>query len=202
MKKIIITMMMFILLANIAFAISMSKDVPTTVNAGETFTVRFNIDTEGYDGLYVVTYLNDVSGGCEPQHFASGFTSPVAYRDHTFTAPSSGSCTFSGDFQFVTDEGTGAITNFPQQTVQIEGVCIPGTCSSLGLTCGTHNDGCGGLLDCGVCTTTPVTPTPVTPSPTPVTVQEVTQIINQIPMWIYGVIGILAFLLLKDKFKK
>jgi len=28
--------------------------------------------------------------------------------------------------------------------------CLPGTCASLGQTCGTWSDGCGGILDCGL----------------------------------------------------
>ena len=29
--------------------------------------------------------------------------------------------------------------------------CVPATCSSLGYTCGTASDGCGGTLNCGTC---------------------------------------------------
>jgi hypothetical protein len=40
--------------------------------------------------------------------------------------------------------------------------CIPGTCESLGLGCGTADDDCGNLLDCGECSeevaTTPAPP--------------------------------------------
>lgn len=31
--------------------------------------------------------------------------------------------------------------------------CTPGTCESLALNCGTHDDGCGGTLDCTACPT-------------------------------------------------
>ncbi len=31
------------------------------------------------------------------------------------------------------------------------GSCAPQTCSSAGKTCGTHDDGCGGQIDCGAC---------------------------------------------------
>lgn len=52
--------------------------------------------------------------------------------------------------------------------------CIPKTCATAGVTCGTVADGCGGQLDCGVCPTDPTsTPTPAptttstSPTPTP-----------------------------------
>jgi hypothetical protein len=32
------------------------------------------------------------------------------------------------------------------------GACVPLTCAQLGTTCGTAADGCGGLLNCGTCT--------------------------------------------------
>jgi hypothetical protein len=31
--------------------------------------------------------------------------------------------------------------------------CAPKTCTALGAQCGSVSDGCGGLLDCGVCKT-------------------------------------------------
>ena len=30
--------------------------------------------------------------------------------------------------------------------------CVPQTCTSMGKNCGTHSDGCGGLVNCGSCT--------------------------------------------------
>jgi hypothetical protein len=32
------------------------------------------------------------------------------------------------------------------------GKCVPATCTSLGISCGPAGDGCGGLLQCGTCT--------------------------------------------------
>ncbi len=32
-------------------------------------------------------------------------------------------------------------------------LCVPKTCAQLGKNCGSAGDGCGGLLDCGTCTT-------------------------------------------------
>ncbi len=32
-----------------------------------------------------------------------------------------------------------------------EGQCVPATCTSLGISCGSGNDGCGGVLSCGEC---------------------------------------------------
>lgn len=38
------------------------------------------------------------------------------------------------------------------------GSCAPQTCSSAGKTCGTHDDGCGGQIDCGKCVDEQCTP--------------------------------------------
>jgi hypothetical protein len=35
--------------------------------------------------------------------------------------------------------------------VVVADACAPATCASLGLTCGSTSDGCGGTLDCGTC---------------------------------------------------
>jgi N-acyl-D-amino-acid deacylase len=37
------------------------------------------------------------------------------------------------------------------QGTWIQGGCTPTTCSTLGANCGTPADGCGGSLDCGIC---------------------------------------------------
>ncbi len=37
--------------------------------------------------------------------------------------------------------------------------CAPQTCASAGKTCGTHDDGCGGQIDCGKCVDNECTPT-------------------------------------------
>lgn len=34
---------------------------------------------------------------------------------------------------------------------QCQGVCIPQTCAEMGKNCGTVDDGCGGMLECGTC---------------------------------------------------
>jgi len=39
----------------------------------------------------------------------------------------------------------------PEETCFDEACCAPTTCEDLGATCGTPDDGCGGLLDCGGC---------------------------------------------------
>ena len=38
--------------------------------------------------------------------------------------------------------------------------CVPKTCATLGATCGTFSNGCGGTLDCGACPVTPPPPPP------------------------------------------
>jgi hypothetical protein len=36
--------------------------------------------------------------------------------------------------------------------------CAPQTCKTAGKTCGTHDDGCGGQIDCGACVDSACTP--------------------------------------------
>src|SRR5687767_13442927 len=38
------------------------------------------------------------------------------------------------------------------------GNCAPQTCKTAGKTCGTHDDGCGGQIDCGACVDSACTP--------------------------------------------
>src|SRR5262245_60631346 len=39
----------------------------------------------------------------------------------------------------------------PAGTAQPHGACVPATCESKGRTCGLILDGCGEIVDCGVC---------------------------------------------------
>lgn len=45
------------------------------------------------------------------------------------------------------------------QPFEVDGGCVPKTCSTLGKTCGVVSDGCGQIIDCGPCSTDACTPT-------------------------------------------
>ena len=89
-------------------------------------------------------------------------------RNATFTkANLSGSCLVDADFTGATFAPTTNLANavfcrtaMPNGSVNNSGcgndtaccsTCVPTTCASLGRTCGTTGDGCGGILECGTC---------------------------------------------------
>ena len=95
----------------------MERDIPISVVPNSEFIVSYRIIN--VNGNYGVTISDVVSGGCTPSTLNTGFLSPVTSIPITFTAPASGSCTFTGDYQVSTASGTEAVANFPSQTVTI-----------------------------------------------------------------------------------
>ena len=95
----------------------LTREVPIEVNSGETFNVVYSTDKVGKWGVIIV---DSVSGGCKfpagteykSVMLSNGFNSQVI----KVTAPSSGSCTFSGDYNF----GDNPIKDFQDQTVEIK----------------------------------------------------------------------------------
>jgi hypothetical protein len=61
-------------------------------------------------------------------------------------------CCGSCDFPYQCNALTPGRCDLPLTLAADAGSCVPRTCSSLGATCGTPGDGCGGTLHCGVCT--------------------------------------------------
>jgi len=128
-----------------------TRTAPPQVLPGESFTVNYLVT--GASGKWGATVEEAVSGGCvfsisgeqkTSLAFAmvSDLPNPLTY---TVIAPSSGSCTFIGDYMF----GSSSIVQFPNAIVT---VCQPSTCVGLGYGCGTYSDNCGGTLSCGSCT--------------------------------------------------
>ncbi len=95
----------------------LKRKVPLEINPGETFEVTYLSDKAGQWGVIIV---DGVSGGCEfPEGIeyksvmlSNGINSQIV----EVTAPSSGSCTFHGDYNF----GSDPIKDFPDQTVIIK----------------------------------------------------------------------------------
>ena len=122
----------------------LSRIAPSTVNPGSIFIVTYT--PSGTSGKYFVAFEETITG-CTPTSYKSFIGSEEGVpetKQVTFTAPSSGSCTFDGFYQFA----EAIKVNFPQLVVN---VCQPATCSSLGKNCGTWSDGCGNDLACGTC---------------------------------------------------
>lgn len=95
----------------------MKREVPLEVNPGETFEITYSTDKTGKWGVIIV---DSVSGGCK---FPAGIeyksvmlSNGINSQTVKVTAPLSGSCTFSGDYNF----GSDPIKNFGDQTVNIK----------------------------------------------------------------------------------
>jgi hypothetical protein len=128
------------------------RNVPSTATPGSTFTITYTATSS--DASWGVSIVDIIAGGCQ---FTNGKTEykDVILSDGSTTrtmsvkAPSSGTCTFSGDYKF----GSSAVVDFPNQVVTIGSICTD-TCASLGYTSGVHTI-CGVSVDCGVpCTDT------------------------------------------------
>ena len=95
----------------------LKRKVPLEVNPGETFEVTYLSDKTGKWGVIIV---DSVSGGCkfpagteyQSVMLSNGINSQIV----EVTAPSSGSCTFHGDYNF----GSDPIKKFEDQIVIIK----------------------------------------------------------------------------------
>ena len=134
--------------AGIPFVITgnevMTRTAPTTVNPSSTFQVTYTVS--GATGTWGASIVDAVSGGCKFPDGSTELKTVMLSTDGntkqvTVTAPSSGSCTFVGDYKF----GADPIVEFTDATVTIGSVCTPDcTCASstcIGETC---SNGCGG----------------------------------------------------------
>ena len=147
MKKIILFMALLIVSISSVFAATMDRQVPSQVDASSSFTVRY-VTTDA-TGNFGVLIEDDVTGGCTvagSTHLATGFLGPQTFADISYTAPASGSCTFTGNYQFSDAQGTQPLVNFPSATATV-GSAPPCTPSCAGKACGS--DGCDGT--CGTC---------------------------------------------------
>jgi len=101
---------------------TMTRTLPTSVEKGATFAATYNII--GASGLFGVSVVDTVSGGCTPvgEHkfvIADDYQF-VQSQSFTYTAPTTtGTCTFTGDYKF----GSYPIKTFTTQTVNI--ICTP-----------------------------------------------------------------------------
>jgi len=109
---------------------TVARSVTSTVNPGSTFTVTY---TGSGTGTWGASIVDEVTGGCT---FANGKTeyknavlsdgAPSASITTSVTAPTSGSCVFSGDYKF----GEDAIKDMAYSTVTVSSgsttVCTAG----------------------------------------------------------------------------
>ena len=96
---------------------SMTRSIPSTIQPGQQFNVIYTTSASGKWGASVI---DSVSGGCEFPDGSSQLKTVMLSTDGDsktikVTAPSSGSCTFSGDYKF----GTEATKDFIDDTITI-----------------------------------------------------------------------------------
>ena len=122
MKKLFIYLFVFcLIIASVLAVPTMTRNVASTVTGGQTFEVTYT--TSGTSGNYGVLIEEDISGGCTPSHIATGFLGSIVstFVDIAITAPASGSCTFTGNYQFADAVGTQPLVDFSDQTITISG---------------------------------------------------------------------------------
>ncbi len=131
-------------------AATLTRTAQSSVNPGSTFSVTYA--TSGTSGKYFVAWEDSITGGCTPSTYKSFIGSESGIGESksvTFTAPSSGSCTFNGYYQYTSENKQ----NFPSLTVNIGTIptctdtCTSGTkqCTSTTSyqTCGNYDsDSC------------------------------------------------------------
>lgn len=94
------------------------RTIPMSVNPGQTFQITYSSDKQGKWGAIIV---DSVSGGCLFSNGKTGYKSVMLSENGPqseiveVTAPSSGSCTFTGDYNFEVP-----IIKFPDQTIQVK----------------------------------------------------------------------------------
>jgi hypothetical protein len=104
--KIFIIPIALLLLTSMVMAASIVRTVPASVDAGQTFTVTYT--SSGTPTKWGASIQDSVSGGCTFPSGSSTYKTVMLSEDGntksiTMTAPSSGSCVFSGDYKFGTD---------------------------------------------------------------------------------------------------
>ncbi len=182
MKKINIIGILAIFLLIFSLGVSaatLTRTAQSSVNPSSTFSVTYA--TSGTSSKYFVAWEDTITGGCTPATYKSFIGSESGIGESksvTFTAPSSGSCTFNGYYQYTSENKQ----NFPSLTVNIGTTCTPNcacaantctgstcadgcsgtcpgtktctsctdTCSSKGFTCGTQTI-CSSSVNCGTC---------------------------------------------------
>jgi len=119
MKKLLILIILLVMASQV-MAISMSRTFPQTVNQGN-FIVRYNLDSNENTFWSIE---ETISGSCEPKSKLIGEAYMVGdqkYKETTYTATGSGTCTFSGIFTYTTATQLQQTGNLNQQIVTIGG---------------------------------------------------------------------------------
>lgn len=101
LKKLTILLLLSIFMMSSVFALSVTRTLPDSVQAGANFEVSYT--TVGTTGKYLAAVEDTISGGCTPSAKKVLFVSDDGSAQTTrvsYKAPSSGVCTFLGTYQF------------------------------------------------------------------------------------------------------
>lgn len=125
-----------------------TPSIPNNANPGSSFTITYT--ASGVSNKWGAIIVQNAAGGCKfpdgtTQYKNAMLSTAGTSTSVAVTTPASGSCTFTGYYQFDVDATP---TAFNSVTTNL---CIPKTCSSLGFNCGTTSDGCIAVLNCGTC---------------------------------------------------
>jgi len=132
--NIIMIILVSMFLIGFVNASTMIRTAPTT--ASGTFQLTYT--TSSSDSMWGASIQEAVTGGCTFPSGSASYKTVMLSEDGltkqvTITAPSSGSCTFLGDYKF----GTDAIIAFPSLTVTIgtSSTCTPNWVTGSWSTC-------------------------------------------------------------------
>jgi hypothetical protein len=117
MNKLLSIILVLLLCMSFISAATMTRTGPSTAESGKTFQITYQVTGTGTWGASIT---DSVTGGCKFPDGTSSYkdvmlSSSGNTRTITITAPSSGSCAFSGDYKF----GIEAIKTFPSLTTTI-----------------------------------------------------------------------------------
>ncbi len=122
MKRKLIFLLMLLMIpmafADITGNEVMERDVPAQVSPGQQFTLTYTVSNSA--GAWGASIEDSVTGGCKFPSGDTAYKSVMLSEDGNtksivITAPSSGSCTFVGDYKF----GSFAINDFTDDTVVV-----------------------------------------------------------------------------------
>src|SRR3989338_2858832 len=111
-----------LLLSTVVSASNLTRKIPSTVDGGKKFTVEYVSASDKQE--YFVAWTDNVSGGCTPlvyESFLASTQGGTKTDSQEFTAPSSGSCTFRGKYQFADEE----LKSIGENTITIGEGCTP-----------------------------------------------------------------------------
>jgi len=95
------------------------REVPKEVNSGRIFVVTYSTKRTGN---FAIIIEDSVSGGCKFPNGESEYKSVMlnTIQPIEVTAPSSGSCIFNGDYNFISEDEVEEIKEFGEQIVKIK----------------------------------------------------------------------------------